>query len=125
MKSGFIKQFKTTKPKKNQESLMKIVGVAACITGVAHTYMAQEAIEQECKKRGYDVKVETQGGMGIENELSEDEIAEADVVILAIAIGIEGVERFEEKEDAGLIISLNPAEVVRDPAAIIDGLKNW
>lgn len=76
---------------------MKIVGVAACITGVAHTYMAQEAIEQECKKRGYDVKVETQGGMGIENELSEDEIAEADVVILAIAIGIEGVERFEEK----------------------------
>ena len=44
---------------------MKIVGVAACITGVAHTYMAQEAIEQECKKRGYDVKVETQGGMGI------------------------------------------------------------
>ena len=95
---------------------MKIVGVAACITGVAHTYMA----EQECKKRGYDVKVETQGGMGIENELSEDEIAEADVVILAIAIGIEGVERFENKEDAGLVISLNPAEVVRDPAAIID-----
>lgn len=72
------------------------------------------------QKRGYDVKVETQGGMGIENELSEDEIAEADVVILAIAIGIEGVERFEEKEDAGLVISLNPAEVVRDPAAIID-----
>lgn len=99
---------------------MKIVGVAACITGVAHTYMAQEAIEQECKKRGYAVKVETQGGMGIENELSKDEIAEADVVILAIAIGIEGVERFEEKEDAGLVISLNPAEVVRDPAAIID-----
>ena len=42
------------------------------------------------------------------------------MVILAIAIGIEGVERFEEKEDAGLVISLNPAEVVRDPAAIID-----
>jgi PTS system fructose-specific IIB component len=120
MKSGIIKQCLKPQPNKNQESLMKIVGVAACITGVAHTYMAQEAIEQECKKRGYDVKVETQGGMGIENELSEDEIAEADVVILAIAIGIEGVERFEEKEDAGLVISLNPAEVVRDPAAIID-----
>ncbi|MBL7637582.1 MULTISPECIES: PTS fructose transporter subunit IIB [Atlantibacter] len=99
---------------------MKIVGVAACITGVAHTYMAQEAIEQECKKRGYEVKVETQGGMGIENELSEEEIAEADVVILAVAIGIEGVERFEEMEDAGRVISLNPAEVIRDPAAIIN-----
>jgi fructose PTS system EIIB component len=99
---------------------MKIVGVSACITGIAHTYMAQEAIEQECKKRGYEVKVETQGGMGIENELSEEEIAEADVVILAVAIGIEGVERFEEKEDAGRIISLNPAEVIRNPAAIIN-----
>jgi len=99
---------------------MKIVGVAACITGVAHTYMAQEAIEQECQKRGYGVKVETQGGMGIENELSEDEIAEADVVIMAVAIGIEGEERFEEKEEAGRIIVLNPSEVIRDPAAIID-----
>jgi PTS system fructose-specific IIB component len=105
---------------KSQESHMKIVGVAACITGVAHTYMAQEAIEQECKKRGFDVKVETQGGMGIENELTEDDIAEADVVIMAVAIGIEGVERFEDKEDEGRVISLNPAEVVRDPVAIID-----
>lgn len=99
---------------------MKIVGVAACITGVAHTYMAQEAIEQECKKRGYAVKVETQGGMGIENELSEAEIAAADVVVMAVAIGIEGEERFEEKEDAGRIIKLNPADAIRDPKKIID-----
>ena len=77
---------------------MKTVGVAACITGVAHTYMAQEAIEQECKKRGYDCKVETQGGMGIENELEQDEVDAADVVILAVAIGIEGEDRFEEKQ---------------------------
>ena len=60
---------------------MKIVAVAACTIGIAHTYMAQEAIEQECKKRGYECKVETQGGMGIENELDEDEIAAADAVI--------------------------------------------
>lgn len=99
---------------------MKIVGVAACIVGVAHTYMAQEAIEEECKKRGYGVKVETQGGVGIENELSEDEIAEADVVIMAVAIGIEGEERFEEKEEAGRIIVVNPSEIIRDPAGIID-----
>lgn len=103
---------------------MKIVGVAACITGVAHTYMAQEAIEQECKKRGYDVKVETQGGMGIDNELSEDEVAQADVVIMAVAIGIEGQERFEEKEDAGRVLTLNPAEVIRNPTAIIDKAIN-
>ena len=99
---------------------MKIVGVAACITGVAHTYMAQEAIEQECKKRGIDCKVETQGGMGIENELEEDEVNDADVVILSLDIVIEGDERFEEKQEQGLVLTMNPAEVIRDPAAAID-----
>ena len=99
---------------------MKNVGDAACITGVAHTYMAQEAIEQECKKRGYECKVETQGGMGIDNELEQDEIDAADVVILAVAIGIEGEDRFEEKQDAGRVLTLNPAEVIRDPAGVVD-----
>ena len=47
---------------------MKIVAVTACPTGIAHTYMAQEAIEKECRNRGYEVKVETQGSMGIENK---------------------------------------------------------
>ena len=65
---------------------MKIVAVTACPTGIAHTYMAQEAIEKECRNRGYEVKVETQGSMGIEQE----EIDEADAVILAIAVGIDG-----------------------------------
>lgn len=99
---------------------MKVVGVAACITGIAHTYMAQEAIEQECKKRGFEVKVETQGGMGIENELEQEEIDEADVVIMAVAIGIEMEERFEEKQEAGLVLTLNPAEVIKDPAKVLD-----
>lgn len=99
---------------------MKIVGVAACITGIAHTYMAQEAIEQECKKRGIECKVETQGGMGIENELEQDEIDDADVVIMAVAIGIEGEDRFEEKDDEGKVLTMNPSELIRDPAAAID-----
>lgn len=99
---------------------MKIVGVAACITGIAHTYMAQEALEKECKKRGFDCKVETQGGMGIENELEQDEIDDADVVVMAVAIGIEGEDRFEEKDEAGRVLSLNPADLIRDPAATVD-----
>ena len=61
---------------------MKLVAVSACTAGIAHTYMTQEAIEQECKKRGIDCKVETQGGMGINNELEQDEVDAADVVIL-------------------------------------------
>ena len=99
---------------------MKIVGVAACITGIAHTYMAQEALEKECKKRGFDCKVETQGGMGIENELEQDEIDDADVVVMAVAIGIEGEDRFEEKDEAGRVLPLNPADLIRAPAATVD-----
>lgn len=99
---------------------MKIVGVTACSTGIAHTYMAQEALEQECKKRGYEVLVETQGGMGIENELSEEDIAEADVVILAIAIGIEGQERFDEQEEAGKVLTMDPSVLIKDPIKVLD-----
>lgn len=104
--------------------MMNIVGVTACTTGVAHTYMAQEAIEKECKKRGYTVKIETQGGMGIDNELSEEEVAEADVVILAVSIGIEGEERFEEKQDEGKVLTLDPSAVIKDVSGVIDKLEN-
>lgn len=99
---------------------MKIVAVTACPTGIAHTYMAQEAIERECKKRGYQVKVETQGSMGMENELDQNEIDEADVVILAVGIGIDGEERFDEKRDNGKVIEVNPSSVIKEPGKFID-----
>ena len=99
---------------------MKLVAVSACTAGIAHTYMTQEAIEQECKKRGIDCKVETQGGMGINNELEQDEIDAADVVILAIAIGIEGDERFDEKRDAGKVIEVDPTQAIQDIKKLID-----
>ena len=99
---------------------MKLVAVSACTAGIAHTYMTQEAIEQECKKRGIDCKVETQGGMGINNELEQDEIDAADVVILAIAIGIEGDERFDEKRDAGKVIEVDPTQASKDIKKLID-----
>lgn len=99
---------------------MKLVAVSACTVGIAHTYMTQEAIEQECKKRGIDCKVETQGGMGINNELEQDEIDAADVVILAIAIGIEGDERFDEKRDEGKVIEVDPTQAIKDIKKLID-----
>ena len=99
---------------------MKLVAVSACTAGIAHTYMTQEAIEQECKKRGIDCKVESQGGMGINNELEQDEIDAADVVILAIAIGIEGDERFDEKRDAGKVIEVDPTQAIKDIKKLID-----
>ena len=99
---------------------MKLVAVSACTAGIAHTYMTQEAIEQECKKRGIDCKVETQGGMGINNELEKDEVDAADVVILAIAIGIEGDERFDEKRDEGKVIEVDPTQAIKDIKKLID-----
>ncbi|WP_404331758.1 PTS fructose transporter subunit IIB [Mesobacillus maritimus] len=104
--------------------MMKIVGVTACTTGIAHTYMAQEALEKECAKRGYEVKVETQGGMGIDNELTEEEIADADAVILAIAIGIEGEERFEEKQDQGKVLTMDPSSLIKNVVDVVNQLEN-
>ena len=99
---------------------MKVVAVCACTVGIAHTWMAKEAIEKECDRRGFEYKVEAQGGYGIENELEEEEIAEADAVLLAIAIGIEGDERFDEKRDEGRVLTLDPSLAIADPAKVID-----
>ncbi len=93
---------------------MKIVAVTACPTGIAHTYMAAEQLEKTGRELGHTVKVETQGAMGIENELSPAEIAAADAVILAIDIEIEQRERFE-----GMRIIEVPAQLaIRDPKSI-------
>ena len=73
---------------------MKVVGITACPTGIAHTYMAQESLQNELKKRGYEYKIETQGSIGIENELEQEEIDEADMIILCVSIQIENEERF-------------------------------
>ncbi|MDU5106080.1 MULTISPECIES: PTS fructose transporter subunit IIB [unclassified Clostridium] len=95
---------------------MKVVGVTACPTGVAHTYMAQEALERECRRRGYDVKIETQGSIGIENELSQEEVDEADIVIMAVAVMVEGEERFEDK----LILNIDVNDAISKTSEVID-----
>lgn len=63
---------------------MKIVAITACTTGIAHTYMAAESLENKAKELGYDIKVETQGTSGPENVLTQKEIDEADGIILAV-----------------------------------------
>lgn len=75
---------------------MKIIGVTACISGVAHTYMAAEALEKACKKSGYKISIETQGALGSENHLEEADITEADVAVIIADINIEGIERFSQ-----------------------------
>ncbi|MGL5205735.1 MAG: PTS fructose transporter subunit IIABC [Metamycoplasmataceae bacterium] len=74
-----------------------IVGVSACATGVAHTYMAKQALEDSGSKMGYKIKVETQGQKGVESKLSDDEIADADSVIIASDVYID-LDRFQGKK---------------------------
>ena len=68
--------------------MTKIIAVTACPSGVAHTYMAAEALESAAKAKGWEVKVETQGSIGLENELTAEDVASADMVILTKDIGI-------------------------------------
>lgn len=94
---------KENKKRKNmvilkEDKNMKIVGVCACTVGIAHTYIAQEKLEQAAKKAGFEAKFETQGSIGRENELTAQEIADADIVILAIDIQLGDMSRFEGKK---------------------------
>lgn len=72
----------------------KLIALCACPMGLAHTFMAAEAIENEAKKRGYEYKVETQGSDGIKNQLTDSDIQNADIIIHCIAITPEGMDRF-------------------------------
>ncbi|MBS1206684.1 MAG: fructose transporter subunit [Proteobacteria bacterium] len=67
----------------------RIVAVTACPTGVAHTFMAAEAIETEAKKRGWWVKVETRGSVGAGNAITPEEVAQADLVMVAADIEVD------------------------------------
>lgn len=77
---------------------MKIVGVSACTVGIAHTYLAQQKLEDAGKKAGDDIKIETQGTIGVENELTQKEIDDADIVIEAIDVKIANEDRFKGKK---------------------------
>ncbi|MCI1857457.1 MAG: fructose PTS transporter subunit IIB [Sporolactobacillus sp.] len=77
---------------------MKIVGISACTSGIAHTYIAKEKLIKAGEAAGHQVRIETQGTIGIEDELTRQEIAAADLVIIASDIKISGRERFKGKK---------------------------
>lgn len=95
---------------------MNILGVTSCPSGVAHTYMAAEALEVAAKEKGWQVKVETQGSMGIENEITAEEVASADIVFLTNDVEIQNAQRFEGKK----IIHISVAEAVKDAPGLLN-----
>ncbi|MCD6577421.1 MAG: PTS fructose transporter subunit IIB [Anaerolineaceae bacterium] len=98
---------------------MKIVCVSACAAGIAHTYMAAEAIKKAARQAGDEVRIEIQGAMGIENRLTQEEINEADLVIFAVNIDVRDKNRFEEKNP----IVIDPGKFVADGAKALANAK--
>lgn len=95
---------------------MKILAVTACPSGLAHTYMAAEALERASKSRSIKIKVETQGCLGIDNRITEEDIKDTNFVILTEDMDIEEVERFN-----GLpIFKVEINDVVKKPEEIIE-----
>lgn len=97
---------------------MNIVAVTACPTGIAHTYMAAEQLEKTAKTLGHKIKVETQGAMGIENEISMAEVKAADVVLIAADIAIDQRDRFKGKK----VVEIPVQDVLKNPTAVFEKL---
>jgi len=88
--------------------MKKVVAVASCPAGIAHTYLAAESLEKAGKKFGYSVKVETDGAGGKRNKLTKEDISEAVAVIIAADTNVE-VERFRGKP----VLSISTGDAIR------------
>jgi fructose PTS system EIIBC or EIIC component len=93
---------------------MKIVAVTSCPTGIAHTYMAAEALEQAAKDAGHDIKVETQGAAGAE-AVADADIAAADAVVFAADVEVRNRERFAGKP----LVQTSVKRAINDAASLI------
>ncbi|WP_314709565.1 fructose PTS transporter subunit IIB [Propionibacterium acidifaciens] len=100
--------------------MMRLVAVTSCATGIAHSYMAAEALERLAQEHGLEVRVEIQGALGIENRLGPEDIANADVIILANDVAIADVERFASRKNA--TVKVSPQQVIQSPEALYRAL---
>ncbi|PJE79184.1 PTS system mannose-specific EIIBCA component [invertebrate metagenome] len=98
---------------------MQMLAVTSCPSGVAHTYMAAEALENAAREKGWEVKVETQGSYGIENRIEPEDIKKADFVLLTKDIAIKDEDRFVGKR----IIRVGVADAVKKAPQIIDQIE--
>ncbi|KNC92635.1 PTS fructose-like transporter subunit IIB [Trabulsiella odontotermitis] len=96
-----------------------LVAVTACVSGVAHTYMAAERLEKLCQQEKWTVKIETQGALGIENSLNAVDIARADAVLLITDIELAGAERFTQSRSVQSGINA----FLREPQKVIAAVR--
>lgn len=99
---------------------MKVVGISSCPMGIAHTYMAAEAMKREGKKYGIDVHIELQGQLGPEDELTQKEIDEADAIVFCCGVLPIGAERFDKHKDK--IVEVDYDNILKHTEMMIDNL---
>ena len=98
---------------------MKIVGITACIAGIAHTYLVKEKILNAAKELGHQAKIETQGSIGVEDQQTPEDIAQADVVLISADILVSGRERFKGKK----VVELPMKVVMQSPKAVLNKIE--
>ncbi|WP_276733064.1 PTS mannose transporter subunit IIABC [Bacillus sp. (in: firmicutes)] len=98
---------------------MKLLAITSCPNGIAHTYMAAENLQKTADRLGVSIKVETQGGIGVENELTEKEIREADAIIIAADRSV-NKDRFIGKK----LLSVGVQDGIRRPEELIQKALN-
>ncbi len=97
---------------------MYLVAVCSCPVGIAHTYMAAANLKKAAKKKGIEIKVETQGATGVEDEITKEDIARADGAIIASDVKIKGMDRFESVPT----MSFKVSEPIKNAEAVIEEL---
>ncbi|MCR5672050.1 MAG: fructose-specific PTS transporter subunit EIIC, partial [Butyrivibrio sp.] len=100
--------------KETEKKAIKLVAVTACPTGIAHTFMAAEALEQKAKELGYEIKVEKDGSAGVKDELTAKDIEEASCVIVACDKNID-MSKFDKKP----VIITSTKEAIHAPEGLI------
>ncbi|MFI5667328.1 fructose-specific PTS transporter subunit EIIC [Streptomyces sp. NPDC051704] len=98
---------------------LKLLAVTACPTGIAHTYMAAEKLQQAAARLGIDMKVETQGSIGAENVLTDNDVREADGIIIAADKEVDR-ERFAGKR----VLSAGVADGIHRPEELIERVRS-
>ncbi|MHC5252751.1 PTS fructose transporter subunit IIB [Listeria kieliensis] len=98
---------------------MKIVGIAACTAGIAHTYIAKEKLSKAAESRGHEIHIETQGLAGTQDALTQQDIDAADIVIIAADIKVNGRERFKDKK----VVEVPTSLVVKSPTKLVEKVE--
>ncbi len=97
----------------------KLVALCACTMGLAHTFMAAQSLEEAAKELGYEVKIETQGADGIQNALTSKDLAEADIIIQAVAITPENNDRFDDYD----VYEISLQDAIKNAKGIIKEIE--